>query len=116
MRVGDELRAAWRSLAEAEADQPGYAYDCGYLTGWHDERRHIRHIRPAGPFRDSDAIAEFRLGYRHGREDGKGRDHDWWPDHAHGPLAVRALRSETGESPTTGAEAVSGATQPVFGL
>jgi hypothetical protein len=83
-RVTDELRAAHQSLAEAEGDQPGHDYDRGYLTGWHDERRHVRRIRPDGGFRDRGRVAEFRLGYRHGREGGAGQPADWWPDHALG--------------------------------
>ena len=83
-RVDDELRAAYQSLSAVEGDQPGHDYDRGYLTGWHDERRHIRRIRPDGGFREKGRIAEFRLGYRHGREDGTGQPTDWWPDHALG--------------------------------
>lgn len=79
-----DLRDAYRSLAAAEGDQPGFDYDRGYLTGWHDIRRGIVRRRPRGLLRDPERIAEFRVGYRHGRIDGKGRDMDWWPDFARG--------------------------------
>lgn len=85
-RVSDDLRDAYRSLAEAEGDQPGHDYDRGYLTGWHDERRHIRRRHPDGGFREATRVAEFQAGYRAGREDGTGRSTDWWPDHALGVI------------------------------
>lgn len=83
-RVDDDLRAAYRSLSEAESDQPGHDYDRGYLTGWYDERRHIRRRHPNGGFREPSRVAEFQLGYRHGRVDGVDRPCDWWPDFALG--------------------------------
>jgi hypothetical protein len=86
MRVSDDLRTAWLSLQEAEGDEPGHDYDRGYLTGWHDGRRHIRRRLPRGRFRDAERIVEFRLGYVHGKEDGEGRATDWWPDRALGRL------------------------------
>jgi hypothetical protein len=92
-RVTDELRAAYQSLSEVEGDQPGHDFDRGYLTGWHDERRHIRRLHPDGGFREPSRVAEFRLGYRQGRDDaarnpktGLPRTTDWWPDVALGRM------------------------------
>jgi hypothetical protein len=107
-RVTDDLRAAYQSLAEVEGDQPGHDYDRGYLTGWWDERRHIRRIHPDGGFREPARVAEFRLGYRHGRVDGSRnpmtnapRGTDWWPD-----VALGRIDPETNE-PIPGSGAVA---------
>ena len=87
MRIPPDLRAAWDSLAEAESDVPGHDYDRGYLTGWYDVRHgHRKRVGPRGLYRDSERVAEFRLGYLQGREDGQGRPADWWPEHARGRL------------------------------
>ena len=97
-RVSDELREALRSLAAVESDLPGYPYDHGYLTGWHDVRRGIRRILPRGDFRSAESVEDWRKGYRDGREDGKAnpggtgtgkyppRGTDWWPEVALGRI------------------------------
>lgn len=89
-RVTPELRAGWREL---EAEQlpdpdgnrpPAEPYDRGYLAGWHELHRHLVRVkRPDGGYRNAEAVAEFRLGYDHGRQDGAGHPScpEW--DHAH---------------------------------
>ena len=86
IRISDDLRAAYRSLAEVEGDQPGYDCDRYYLTGWYDVGRGIVRRLPRGLFREPARVAEFRLGYQQGRIDGRGRASDWRPDHAIGRI------------------------------
>jgi hypothetical protein len=57
------------------------------------QRRHIRRLHPDGGFREPSRVAEFRLGYRQGRDDGARhpltglpRTTDWWPDVALGRM------------------------------
>ena len=115
MRMSDELRAVYAGLSEADGDTPGYDYDLGYLTGWYDVRRSIRRRQPAGRLRDRERVGEFRLGYGHGRVDGQGQDHDWWPTHARGPLSHAHYEPET-HRPAPEAAAVALVVQLSAGL
>jgi hypothetical protein len=111
--ISPELRSLWQSLAEAEGDEPGFDYDRGYLTGWHDQHRSIKRRRPDGGYRERQRVTEFRLGYKHGREDGTCHPDvpDWWPGFARGwgsTSAPHPTLEHEGLAPRSGSGAALG--------